>query len=199
MLQEWVLAAWRWIATNWAEAFTAIATCVTALIVYFDRWDRRRAEEPFVECAVSEPDENGWVTISITARNYHPYAINLTEIRVKSPRDGVIWSERSAFENDGPNYDPRQRFVATKDKPRRSEAIGAAISPYGSDAAYAGRVIKVAEGDLVTRRFYFSTVSRRPAVKLRMSLMWEVRSREVRQQAIPIKRTIKLENAKSTG
>lgn len=190
MLPTWVVAALRWLGEHWAEATTALATGATALFVYLDRRDRMKQQEPYVECAVTPwSDHPGWFVVSITVRNFNPYAIHVSELRVQHPTDSALFADFQIYGKD-PDVKGGQKFVATTTPPKLTAPADNSLQPAGTAPSQMfGRF--GGHPDELNRRYYLWPGSRRSSkTRLRMSLICEVRSRAVRQQKIPIHRTI---------
>jgi hypothetical protein len=60
-----------WLTRHWPEVVTAVATAATALVVWRDRIDKKRAEQPFVECAFTPSETVGWHRVSLLAGRPH--------------------------------------------------------------------------------------------------------------------------------
>jgi hypothetical protein len=179
----------KWLAENWAVAVTAAATAVTALLLWLDRHDRKRRELPFVECWIDPvKSQAGWFRINLIVRNFNPYAVHVVELRIKRPRAAAIFSEWAAFKQEGAT----QTFAVTDAKPQLVATIDKSVAPLGTEPTSTGMII-LSHGDRMRRDFYFSPgPGRSGRIKVKMVLICEVRSREVRRKEIAITRTIKL-------
>jgi hypothetical protein len=181
-----------WLKVNWAIAVTAIATAATALLIWFDRHDRKIKELPFVECALRPAKEApaGWVRLDIVVRNFNPYAIHIVELRIKSPRSSALFTDWEAYKNSSGIHPATKEFIATNASPRPRAKIDKEISPVGT---FVTGPIMAGKIDSIHRHFYYSPGAGRSGhIKVKMALVWEIRSRDVRTKEIPINRTITL-------
>jgi hypothetical protein len=179
-------------------ALTAVATAVTAFLLWLDRRERQRAGEPAVECEVRQDKESGWIVISLVVRNFKPYAVYVESLQIRRPRGCRIADEKifRPFDNKAGRY-----ILKLETATGESAPINVTLKPYGQNPGYldAGSArFKVSEGDASSRTFWASS-PKSGAVHLKMALIWELRTRVVRKHAIPINRTITLASAKSPG
>jgi hypothetical protein len=184
-MREIAAAIGEWLRAHWAEVVTAVATMATASAVWLDRKDRKKNEEPFVQCNLIPSQNPGWTRIQLVVRNFNPYSIDVVELRVKKPVQSALFSESEA-------RGAQSQFVATNASPKLTAAINVEVQPAGTIRAKqlgSGSI----NSDEIQRDFYYSPgPGRSGRIKFKMVLIWEVRSRDVRTKEIPINRTITL-------
>jgi hypothetical protein len=181
------IAIGEWLRAHWPEAVTAFATGATAFLVWLERRDRKKNEVPSIECSLFIVKEHpGWTRLHLVVRNFNPYSIDVTELRVKAPAGSALFTDSEA-------YNPGHReFIATNVNQKLSAPINEEVQPVGTlrPGALTGRPMN---RDELRADFYYSPGPKRSGrIKVKMALIWEVRSREVRTKEILIKRTITL-------
>jgi hypothetical protein len=184
----------EWLKANWAIAVTAVATAATALLIWLDRRDRKSKELPFVECTMGQAAVPGWVHVTLVVRNFNPYAVYAAELRIRSPKTSAIFNEWEAYERPVGLQPPTLPFVATNTPPKLAAWIDKEIAPIGSIASGFAPPLPAARAiDQIRRTFFYSPgPGRSGRIKVKMALICEVRSRDVRRKEIPIKRVITL-------
>jgi hypothetical protein len=178
-----------WLTDHWPEAATALATAASAFFLWQQRRDQLRSEEPEVECTIAQDRKTGWVTIDIVVRNFRPYSLHVLMLRILRPRGAVKICrnhEARKYNTDKREWD----FLAPKLHLNAQVNIDLTLKPYGMEAEYMRTAhLKTAEGDAISERFW-ALLPAEGEVCVKMALICELRTRVVRTQKIPIRRTI---------
>src|SRR3546814_9553483 len=107
-----------------ATAITAVATAVTAVLMW--REGRRRAAEsdPVVECTARWAGKRQLI-LNIVVRNKLPVSIEVTRARLVRPRGGKIAKDRTRDEGGG--------FAGFEVPRNREIRIGYSVAPLGTE------------------------------------------------------------------
>lgn len=173
---------WIDIATSVATVAAAVATALTAFLLW--RQDRRAQEAalPLVECIIGPPiyqhPRPTW-TADITLRNFGPSALYVTEVRLARPRGWTL----------------QERGKGVDEADQARVALNAAIAPLG-----ATRVVNLSTREQRPANVIYLELSLGPreplvsgaTIKVRMVVTIEQRMRETRSSRIAINRTIKM-------
>lgn len=180
------MKAIEWLGGHWAEGITAIATAASALFLWLQLRDQRRAQEPEVECTVRQNIETGWINIDLVVRNFHPHAMHVDALRIARPRKVKIFAGTGYKWN---TVTQRSEAVMPGDLTNKISINSSVPPPYGAANA---------EGSVLKGTFQLVGVA--PGrVRIKMFLMCELRTRLVRKQKIPITRTITLSKTSNAG
>lgn len=173
---------WIDIATSLATVAAAVATALTAFLLW--RQDRRAREAalPMVECTIRQPlyrhPRPTWEA-DITLRNFGPSALYVTEVRLTRPRGWTLQASGSGVDEANP----------------ARVALNATIAPFGATriASLSTREQRAADVTYLE----LSLGPREPpasaaTIKVRMVITIEQRMRETRSSRIAISRIIKI-------
>jgi len=183
----------RWFVEHWAEAITALATGASAFFLWLQRRDQLRSQEPEVECNLAQ-EKTGWISAKIIVRNFHPYSLHVTGLRIAKPKgckicggEALKWSNKAQ----------RNEFIGDSLDLSDRLTLNETIKPYGTEATYLNLVrVKTSDGDSMSQTFYLLS-PRAGKLRIKMFLTVELRMRQVRKDEIPIKRTITLSSTNS--